>query len=236
MAQTRPWGCFIASALTILTGIILLFGAIFVAKDTNYLREYWTQIYGLAIYSTVISVLVMIGAVGLIYVVNRQFPALTTLFSGYLIFVAFLAVISVTILATGRNDLERKTLYKIDQLFQNYTNINMTNSSKITVDYIQQTFECCGINQPIDWKNQMSDSSSTPDSCCKKMTSGCGKGSLISSGKIYSVGCLSELYASFRRKYSSLIGMNIAVAIFAVLSAILGILYERNIREQYQSM
>lgn len=235
MAQTRPWGCFIASALTILTGIILLFGAIVVAKDTNYLREHWTQIYGLAIYSTVISVLVMIGAVGLIYVVNRQFPALTTLFSGYLIFVAFLAVISVTILATGRNDLERKTLYKIDQLFQNYTNTNMTNSSKITVDYIQQTFECCGVNQPIDWKNQIM-GFSTPDSCCKKMTNGCGVDSLKLPEKIYSVGCLSELYASFRRKYSSLIGMNIAVAIFAVLSAILGILYERNIREQYQSM
>ena len=235
MAQIRPLGCIIASTITIVTGIILLFGAIVVAKDTNYLHDHWTQIYGLAIYSIVISILVMIGAVGLIYVVNRQFPALTTLFSGFLILVAFLAVICVTILATGRNDLQMKTYDKTEQLFQNYTNPNMTNSTKIIVDHIQQSFRCCGFSQPIDWKTQITNSS-TPDSCCKKIVDGCGKGSLGTLEKIYSIGCVGELYISFHQKYSSLIGMNIAVALFALLSAIFGIIYERNIRQQYQSM
>lgn len=174
MAVGRPLGCIVAGVLTIVAGIILIIGAIIMAKETNYLRAHWTQIYGLAIFSAVISVLAIIGAVSLLYVVSRQFPALTTLFSGFLIFVAFLAVICLTILLTARSDLQRKTYEKTQKLFGNYSNVNATKDVKPIVDYIQQSYECCGVNQAADWEDKFPVPNSTPDSCCRRVIVGCG--------------------------------------------------------------
>ena len=236
MAQTSPVGCIVASALTILISIVLLIGALTIANHSYYLRDYWTQIYGLSIFSIVIGVLAILAAIGLIYVVNRQFPALTTLFSGLLIFIAFLAVICIVILTTGRHDLERKTYYNTEKLFRNYSDSNLIKSSKLTFGYIQQSFQCCGVERATDWKNRSADPASTPDSCCKVITVGCGKGSLIKQDKIYSRGCAQLLYGDFRKKYSILISINITLIVFALLSAVLGIVYERYIRERYQAM
>ena len=237
MAVGRPFGCIIASILAIVAGVILLIGALVTAKDINYLRAHWTQIYGLAIYCTVISILVMIGAVGLLYVVSRQFPALTTLFSGFLIFVAFLAIICVTILITARNDLQRKTYDKTQRLFGNYSNENLPKTVKEIVDRIQRSYQCCGIEQASDWTNEFTDHTSVPDSCCQQVVPGCGRNALTTaSTNIYLHGCASILFDDLRKKYSALIAMNIILAVFALLSAIFGIIYERNIRQQYQSM
>jgi hypothetical protein len=236
MAQVRPLGCIIASALTIVAGIVLLIGSIFYATHIYYLRYYWLQIYALSVYASIIAVLTIITAIGLMYVVNREFPALTTLFSGILVFIAFLSIICVTILATGRNDLERQSYDNTLKLFLNYSDSSEIKSSKPIFERIQQSYECCGIEKATDWKNLTTDGTSTPDSCCKEMTIGCGNGSLIKQDNIYLRGCAEPLYYDFRKVYSTLIGMNVVLIIFTLISAALGIVYERYIRQQYQSM
>jgi len=110
MDRARSVACIIACALTIIAGVVLVIGASIFIRDTTRLHELWTQIYGLSIFSAVIGAFAIILSIGLVYVVNRQFPALTTLFSGFVVLVAFLAAICAVILITGRNDFEKKIL------------------------------------------------------------------------------------------------------------------------------
>jgi len=234
MSKVRAFACFIAGGLTIIAGIILIISASVFIKETNYLHDLWTQIYGLSIFSVIIGALAIIFGIGLVYVVNREFPALTTLFSGFFIVVVFLSAICVVILITGRNNFERNSYDNIEQLFHNYSDSDSVKSSKTTLSQIQQSFECCGVKEATDWKNQYPDKRSTPDSCCKKMVAGCGNGSLITFDKIYSRGCAEPVYFSLRKKYPVLIGMNFVVMILALISAILGFVFERYIRQKYQ--
>ena len=236
MAQARPLGCIIASSLTIVAGVVLLIGSVVYATHLYYLRHYWQQIYGLSAYAAVIATLAIIIPIGLIYVVTRQFPALTTLFSGVLIFIAFLSIICVTVLATGRGDLERESYDSTIEIFQNYSDSGKVLSTKPIFERIQQSYECCGVEKASDWKNLTADGTSTPDSCCKEMVAGCGTGSLVKQDKIYLRGCAEPIYNDIRKKYSTLIGMNVVVIIFSIITAVLGIIYERFLRQQYQSM
>jgi hypothetical protein len=236
MARAHPLGCIIAGALTIITGIVLLITSVILATHTHYLHNYWLQIYAVSIYAAVIAGLAIIGAIGLIYVVTREFPALTTLFSGILVFIAFLAIICITILATGRSDLERESYDNTIAIFHNYSDSSLVVSTKPIFGHIQQSFGCCGVEKATDWQNLIGNGS-TPDSCCMEVTKGCGNGSLWPpQDKIYVRGCAEPLYIDFRKKYSTLIGMNVVLVIFSLISAALGIAYERFIRQQYQSM
>jgi hypothetical protein len=237
MTKARPLACIIASAFTIVAGIILVIGASIFIKDTNYIHNLWTQIYTFSIISVVIGALAIVFGIGLAYVVNRQFPALTTLLSGLLVFVAFFATICAVILITGRMDFEEKSFNHTKQLFLNYSDSDSVISSKLIVEQVQQSFECCGVDQATYWKDRYTDQISTPDSCCKKMVTNCGKHALDKDTKtIYLRGCAEPLYIHLRKEYTVLIGMNFAVTVLALISAILGVIYERHIREQYQSM
>jgi hypothetical protein len=90
MIQVRPLSRIIARALAIVAGITLLVGSIIYPANTYYFHDYWSQLYRLSVFGALIALLAILAGAGLIYVVNRQFPALTTLFSPILLFIAFL--------------------------------------------------------------------------------------------------------------------------------------------------
>jgi len=236
MAKAHPLGCIVASALTIIAGIILLVNSSIYINKITYLHHLWTQIYSLSIFSLVISIFAIIFGSGLIYVVYRQFPALTTLFSGLLILVAFLAVICAIILITGRNTIEENSYKNTVQLFGNYSDSSLIESSKTTVARVQQSYKCCGVERATYWTNQFSDKTSTPDSCCKKVVPNCGEGSLVTQNNIYLRGCAEPIYVHLHETYSVLIGMNFVVLVLSIVSALFGVIFERYIREQYQSV
>jgi len=236
MPKSRSLGCIVASALTILAGIILLVTASIYINQIYYLHSLWRQIYSLSIFSLIIGIFAIIFGSGLIYVVYRQFPALTTLFSGSLILVASLAVICDVILLTGRDDIEANSYKNTVQLFGNYSDSNLIESSKSTVARVQQSYKCCGVERATYWESQFADKTSTPDSCCKKIVPHCGQGSLLTQDKIYLRGCAEPIYVHLRTKYGVLISMNFVILVLTLASATLGVIFERYIREQYQSM
>lgn len=236
MSKPLPWGCLVASGLTIVIGLITLIIASVYTNETSAVRNIWIEIYSLSVYSIIVSIFAILFAAGLIYVVIQQFPVLTALCSGLLLFVAFLAVICGVVVATSRGHLREAVYNRTQELFQNYSDSDQVVGSKHTLITVQRTFECCGFKQPEDWKNQYPDGKSVPDSCCIHMFIGCGQGSLYDKDKIYQQGCFAPMRDNLEQKYVVLSAMNFTIMVLAIISATFGIIYERYIREQYEAM
>lgn len=236
MAKARPWACFIACILTALSALVLLIAAGIYCDRGYYLRNYWGVLYSFSICTIILAVFAIIFSVGLAYVAFRRFPALTTLFSGLLILIAVLSAICAIVFAASRAHIRSKTVKETFSLLADYTPQKSHESSKDAIDRVQQTYDCCGMDQALDWAQLFPDGKSTPDSCCRTVTDGCGTGSLVVQNTIYIRGCVEPLISEYRLRYTVLIGMHINLIFFAVLSAVLGLIFERYIREQYQLM
>lgn len=236
MPKTRSLGCLISISLTFIMGIILLIAGSIFTNQTTYTLRIWSQIYVLSIFSIVIAVLAILISLALLYVVVREYPALTASFSGFIIFVAFLAVICGVVLITGRYELESAVKNKTTLLIRNYSDTDSVNSSKAIVSKLQKYLHCCGADGPSDWKTQLQDEKSVPDSCCIISVPDCGKDGLLFPKNIYQNGCSLFVYDHLYGKYDALIGMNFAMVILALLAGIFGIIYERYMREKYQSI
>ncbi len=236
MFKPRSMYSIAASAATIVVAVILLvFSSIYI-NQTIYLRDYYIQIYGLSIFSLVISILAIILAAGLIFVIYRQFPALTTLVSSIILFLTVAGLVCFILLLVVRNNVGVKT-YKITiELFSNYSDSISATSSKYTVARVQQSFKCCGVEKATYWENTYPNKTSTPDSCCKKITPGCGEGSLITQDNIYLRGCAEPIANQLKKRYDTLIFLNFFLLVLILVSAVLAVIFERYMEQQYQTM
>lgn len=102
-----------------------------------------------------------------------------------------------------------------------------TGKDGVTVGWnkIQQNFECCGVNSPIDWttSKQFNNTQDAPDSCCNIETDGCGKGKNFDPFKdLNAEGCLKK-FGDFVESNVFLVGgVGIAVIVVQLLSVITG--------------
>lgn len=236
MAKPYPIACIFASVLTIIAGIILLITASIYTKNLGPIRDGWTQLFALSILSIIIGCFALLIPMGLIYVVHRQFPALTLSFTVLVVGVAVMAGVCGIILCTGRVDFRVNTYNKLAILFGRYNNTDPGINTYNFVAATQQGFQCCGYEMATDWANIYANGTSTPDSCCITVFTGCGKGALIKQNLIYLKGCAGPVTVVLGKIYDTLIGMNFAVVGIAIITAILGFIYERVIREQYEAM
>lgn len=236
MLQKRQLSCVIAAVLTIIIGLILLISSVVYIQETRKLTDVWKELHSISIFSLIISIFLILITICFIYVVSRQFPALISVFSALLAITAFLSAICIIIVLPSQINITANTRNSTIEVFSNYSEASNISSTKSLVDYIQQTFECCGVNKPEDWINQYLDGISTPDSCCKNLVSGCGRKSLNNRERIFTHGCNPPFTSFFENRYQLIIGLNLFVIIFAVLTTVFGFLFERFIRNQYQLM
>jgi len=236
MVSARPWGCMVACAITVIASIIMLIFSSISINQTYYLHNIVSQIYSLSIFTLCISIFTIIFACGLIYIVLQQYPALTTIFSGLLLLMAFLAVTCGILLIIGRRNVVENTYTQTAQIFYNYSDSNIFPNSQNIVVRVQQTYKCCGVGRATDWKYEYPDQTSTPDSCCRTVTPGCGQGALITQDKIYLRGCAEPILYSLKQKFSGLISLVFIIMVFSIVAATLGITYERSLEQQYQMM
>ncbi|CAF3670985.1 unnamed protein product [Rotaria sp. Silwood1] len=236
MFRTHSLVCCTASALTAIVGVALLIAGSVYIRDTSSLRSSWHEIYSLSIYSVVIGILALLFAICLFYVVSRKLPALTILFSIFILIVFVLAIINLIILAMGVGDLRDDSYKKTVDLFRNYSNSDSVVSSKVFFGQIQQSFQCCGVKEALDWKTQLSNGTNTPDTCCRIVVPNCGDNALITRDKIYSRGCAEPVYFFLRKKFSALLIIDTILTILLFISAVSGFICEQYIREQYQVM
>ena len=203
---------------------------------TSYFRQLWPQLFSLSIYSAFIGGLAVLIACAFVFVVGRKLPAMTTLLSCSLIFLAVFPAISIIVLQTGRSHLRETSVNRTQTLLNNYSSIDCKVSSNVLFAHVQQRLECCGVVQATDWKYKIADGKSVPDSCCRQQVPSCGKNSLVNQSKIYVRGCAEPFYAYSKYWYVALSIVNAFVMIMALASALTGFIFERSIRQEYQAM
>ncbi|CAF0763981.1 unnamed protein product [Adineta steineri] len=235
-AKGLPWACIGVSFLTLVMSIILLVTASVFTNHSSYLQHYFGICFSMSIFTLVITSLGIIFACGLMYVAFRRFPALTTLFSGLLCFVALLSLIVCIFLLIARPHLRDRSMKNTKSMMSDYNDSDFLRSSKQIMGRVQQRYQCCGADRALDWQVRFPDNSSTPDSCCFTETTGCGKDALIGQNKIYLRGCAEPLAAHYRTRYSTLVGMHFTLIGLCLASAALGLAWERHIRQEYQLM
>jgi len=236
MGKVRSVACVVLGILTFIAGIILLVTASVFVHRINYLRQFWTLIFALSITSIINASLAIIFAIGFLYVVRRQFPALTTLFSSLLIIIVVLSAISAIILLVDRYYIRSRSFDISRSLIFNYAKANYSLDLISDIDRIQQEYSCCGVDMATDWVYPTVNAASTPDSCCNKAAPNCGYNTSIKQDTIDLRGCAEPLYAHYRERYTSLIGMNFNLMILSLITALFGFAFERTIRDQYQAM
>jgi CD63 antigen len=88
----------------------------------------------------------------------------------------------------------------------------------LTWDNIQKEFECCGVNNFTDWEGTpaFNETNDVPDSCCKNITLGCGKGA-SDTEKIYNTGCFVKFEGFIVDNVATVGGVGIGVVILLFL-------------------
>ena len=87
-------------------------------------------------------------------------------------------------------------------LFNNYSESNITLSSKPLFSNLQRHFQCCGVIEVIDWRSKFPDNTSVPDSCCRKVVTGCGYNALAESNKdLFTWMCWTDLWSFTKKIY-----------------------------------
>ncbi|CAF3670969.1 unnamed protein product [Rotaria sp. Silwood1] len=243
--------CAVASTLSIAIGITLLItGCIFV-HDTSSLRASWKEIYSLSIYNVLISLLTIIFATSLLYVVNRKFPALTIVFSILMLVVVVFTIICLVVLAVGLHNLRHQTYYTTGHLLRNYSASNEVMRSQHTIGHIQAAFGCCDVNQATNEKNQLYYERNPSDSCCliitteftedtviaiNKHPSSSADNTVVREDKMNVRGFAEPVYSYLRRRYITLIVLDAFLITFLLTCAILGLISEYKDRQQYELM
>ncbi|KAK9877356.1 hypothetical protein WA026_017753 [Henosepilachna vigintioctopunctata] len=102
--------------------------------------------------------------------------------------------------------------------FENYP------KNREVVDGLQEILQCCGINGPEYWNNQI------PPSCCTNEDKTCS----ISSRNLHQHGCVDELY-HFLEKSSTILGyVIIGIAATELIGALFGLCLASSIRNHYR--
>ncbi|CAF2526638.1 unnamed protein product [Rotaria sp. Silwood2] len=251
MAKKYSTTCAIASTLTIIVGIALLItGSVFV-HDTSALRTSWKEIYSLSIYSVLIGILTIIFTTGLLYVVNRKFPALTIVFSILMLVVAIFTIVCLVVLVISLGGLRHHTYTTTEYLLRNYSASDTVIRSQHIVTYIQLSFECCDINQAAYEKTKLFYGPSAFDSCCLIIVSDFIQDTIITTNNlppdftkstpvrkdtINVRGFAEPIYSYLHKRYVALIVIDAFLIILLLISAILGLISEYNARAQYELM
>jgi len=91
---------------------------------------------------------------------------------------------------------------------------------------IQETFTCCGVNNPSEWSGkpfQKSDPTKAPDSCCIASTEGCGNGKLVKPyTDLNQKGCLKEFEEFVGSNLILVGGVGLAIIFVQLIAVITG--------------
>jgi len=228
--------CFVANSLTLIVSFILLITASVYVSDIDYLYDAHSPLYTLSISSVVIGVLTIIFVSLLIIWTLKQYPILTAIFSCLLIIVILLAIICAIFLLINRSNLQTTLFNQTATIFNNYSHLNNALSPEGVVGRIQKSFKCCGVQGAADWKNRISNGTSTPDSCCRIMIPNCGKDALTTNNNIHHDGCAEPVRKYFENAYTTLIGMNFTLAILASAGCTITLYLRKFMKKRYDSL
>jgi len=137
---------------------------------------------------------------------------------GTMLALILLSLIGVAITVyVFRSDAREVIVKTMNTSLQNYGEDEHKGVTE-TWDIMQNDFKCCGVNNYTDWAGTpaFTDSGDVPDTCCKTVTTDCGKGASASLDKIYQTGCFVkfENYIAGNAGAAAGVGVGVIVLLF----------------------
>lgn len=122
----------------------------------------------------------------------------------------------------------------LNDIIEKYS--NGTEEFRHTVDELQENLQCCGVNSSADWDHFKPDMTSVPDSCCVKITKGCGIGNMHKAKKVNQQGCAHALEEMLKTNIQWVIVAALVIAFLQIMGIVLACLLMRGIRSGYEVM
>jgi len=223
--------------------VAMAVGLYTVLMKMEYVAILQTSEYMAIIFLLIISgaLVLLTGVLGCIGAIQKNQKMLTVYF--VLLVIIFLAEFVAGIVAyTYRESIETKLTEDLkSHLNKNYNRTNYESLTKAT-DKMQQTFQCCGVEDYLDWqdsyfiKQKNEKELKTPTSCCKTPSDDCSKSDHPSN--IYRVlgarkmGCLTQLIDYFKDHLFILCITGISVALLEILVMVLSCFLKKSIKKE----
>ncbi|KPP66561.1 CD63 antigen-like [Scleropages formosus] len=113
---------------------------------------------------------------------------------------------------------------------------NQSEKIREAMDDMQKELKCCGINSTSDWRDFGTDQKSVPDSCCKNVSTDCGKGSMHDSAKVYQEGCEKAVVDLLQKNVKWVIVGALVIAVVQILGIVFACVLMKGIRSGYEVM
>ena len=145
---------------TILLGLGLLFLIVGIIYCTVYYYPYsfttFSTILCAGLFIAFGSVVIIIAGINILLVrMEKNQLVLLTTFVAIILFVILLIVGIWGLVATTSNNMSYEVRNNMQYTIMNYDQTNSYNLATAKIDWVQQTFNCCGIVNYMDWKNQL---------------------------------------------------------------------------------
>jgi len=174
-----------------------------------------------------IIVLCIVGFIG----AYKNKLGLLQAFIGSLFLILLLQLIAAIVAFTLRNKAEDQLKTKLFNTLQSY---QANGQIKTEWDRLQQTWSCCGVDNPSDWwtKGGGFTPQNAPASCCNKNI--CTPP--ITNGTYFERGCYNSAQQLFFRYSKALGGVALFFFFIEVVGLVLAILLLRDLKNNYGSV
>ncbi|XP_073245153.1 CD63 antigen-like [Porites lutea] len=178
--------------------------------------KYVTGSIIIMVVGAIIAVISFFGCCGAI----RENRCLLGTFFAVMLLVFGLEVAGTVLGYVYRDQVKTQLKKDLDNALNQYRQDGKDGVTK-AFDLLQEKEKCCGVNGYEDWQTTPFTNGThgiVPDSCCKKMKSGCGN--KFSKDNIYTEGCYEKTLALLRDNLMIIGGIGVAVAVIQLLSMI----------------
>lgn len=204
------------------------------AMNANHLSDV-VSANGPAIFIVLIGVLIMLfaffGCAGAWF----ESTCMLNTFAILLILVLLLQLAAGIAGFVTRNRIGASIKNSMVALIPEYEQGSNNTATKI-YDSLQKEFKCCGFDGPMDYKKNVAldNTTSVPDTCCKTITEGCGKGQRTDapSSTIRDVGCRTEILDVLGVLLVAVGGVALGLSVILVIGILMACCLSRTIRNE----
>ncbi|XP_029011880.1 CD63 antigen [Betta splendens] len=154
----------------------------------------------------------------------------------FAILLTLIIIVEIAAVITGyvfRNKISKVVQ---DSLSDMVTKYNTTSEVRKSLDEIQKSWKCCGVNSSADWIGFRSDQNSVPDSCCVNITTNCGIGHMKDSAIVNQQGCAVALEKILKDNIQWVIVAALIIAFLQIMGIVFACMLMRGIRSGYEVM
>ncbi|KAJ8016857.1 hypothetical protein DPEC_G00011700 [Dallia pectoralis] len=165
----------------------------------------------------------------------KESYCMVTMFS---ILLSLIVIVEIGAAIAGyvfRGNLKGIVQTSLNEMVNKYN--NGSKELKATVDKLQESLKCCGMNSSSDWKGKFGpNKTDVPDSCCVNVTAKCGKGTMTNPTKVHQTGCETFVEQQLKTNIMWVIVAALVIAFLQIMGIVFACLLMRGIRSGYEVM